>query len=226
VSARAESSAGPFALDFGGATPHALSRLPTGRHGLPREFIEFNQRNRLLAAAVDQIAERGYLAATVADITKVAAVSRRTFYLHFANREACLLAAYDVILEWLELEGARAAQPDRDWARNLSAAVGKVLALLAADPRIARVCATEILFAGEVGWARHRTLVDRLAVRLALGRSEPTAGVGLPANLEGILIGGAISLIARYVDAGDGDRLTELGPELTEFLLLPYLGTG
>ena len=66
--------------------------LPPGRHGLPRDFVSRNQRHRLLTAVAWSVAERGYNATTVANITKAASVSRRTFYEHFADKEACFLA--------------------------------------------------------------------------------------------------------------------------------------
>ena len=77
----------------------ASPRLPAGRHGLPREFIAQNQRERIITALVDTVAERGYNATTVAHITKAASVSRRTFYEHFADKEACFLAAYEMVAD-------------------------------------------------------------------------------------------------------------------------------
>ena len=64
-----------------------------------REFIAQNQRERIITALVDTVAERGYNATTVAHITKAASVSRRTFYEHFADKEACFLAAYEMVAD-------------------------------------------------------------------------------------------------------------------------------
>ena len=79
---------GKAKADESGAAAGASPRLPAGRHGLPREFIVQNQRERIVTALVDTVAERGYNATTVANITKAASVSRRTFYEHFADKEA------------------------------------------------------------------------------------------------------------------------------------------
>jgi len=62
--------------------PPELSRLPPGRHGLPREFVVHNQRERLIAGLAEAVAEHGYSGTTIAHITAHAAVSRRTFYEH------------------------------------------------------------------------------------------------------------------------------------------------
>ena len=72
-------------------------RLPAGRHGLPREVVAENQRERLLNGVVDAVAEHGYNATTIGAITEAAKISRRTFYEHFKDKEGCFLAAYEMI---------------------------------------------------------------------------------------------------------------------------------
>src|SRR3954463_3168983 len=74
---------------------HALRVLPRGRHAAPREVVAESQRERLLVAMADAVAEKGYAHAAVADVIERAGVSRRTFYEHYANKEECFLAAYD-----------------------------------------------------------------------------------------------------------------------------------
>lgn len=216
---------GPFALDPEQPAAIALARLPVGRHGLPREFVEENHRNRLMAGAIDVLGERGYLASTVAGICKAAAVSPKTFYAQFDDKESCFLAAYDVTIAWLGEQGGGAAQAAESWTSAVKAATATTLGLLAADPRLARLCTVEIFLTGPAAAARHRALVDRLSEPLRGGREQkPPTGQALLANLEPTLISGAFSLIARYLSAGEGECLAELAPEIVEFLLIPYLG--
>ena len=70
----------------------AERRLPRGRHGIAPEVVIANQRQRLLAATASLIAERGYCALHVADITERAGVSRRTFYRLYKDKRDCVLA--------------------------------------------------------------------------------------------------------------------------------------
>src|SRR3954471_20925436 len=70
-------------------------RLPKGPHGLTREQVQASQRQRLLDAVFDVVGEHGYAAATVADITTAAGVSRTTFYEQFRNKLDAFLSAYD-----------------------------------------------------------------------------------------------------------------------------------
>lgn len=72
----------------------SLIPLPRGRHGLPREVVQNNQRARLLAGAAKAVEERGFAKVTIGDIVRHAAVSRRTFYEHFADKEECFKAAF------------------------------------------------------------------------------------------------------------------------------------
>src|SRR3982750_3956300 len=78
--------------------PPELARLPPGRHGLPREFVAHNQRERLIAGLAEAVAENGYAGTTIAHITRHAAVSRRTFYEHFNSKDECFVAAYDMVM--------------------------------------------------------------------------------------------------------------------------------
>jgi AcrR family transcriptional regulator len=215
---------GPFALDVDYSSAPALARLPRGRHGLPQEFVDYNHRNRLLAGVIDSVAERGYAATTVTHITSAAGVSRGAFYRHFEDKRDCYLAAYDVVIAWIEAEVARALEDCGSWAQGVGIAVTRALEIFAADPRLARLCTVEILVAGAPALARYEATIERLASPLRAGRAERSLGAELPEHLEGSLVGGAISLIPRYLNANSGDRLDELIPELTEFLLAPYLG--
>lgn len=74
-------------------------RLPTGVHGLDPEEVRRDQRERLQAALVELIAERGYKAVRILDLTKLARVSRPTFYSLYADKEELFLAAYDEIAQ-------------------------------------------------------------------------------------------------------------------------------
>src|SRR4030088_3435567 len=54
----------------------AVEPLPRGRHRLSREQVERSQRGRMLAAMTDAVAEKGYVATTVAGVLARAHVAR------------------------------------------------------------------------------------------------------------------------------------------------------
>ncbi len=214
---------GPFAFRSDDLQPFALSRLPMGRHGLPRSFVEENHRNRLMAGAIASLAERGYPATTVAHINQAAGVSNTTFYRHYADKEECVLAAYSATVSWLESEVAAAVDPTEAWPVRVREAVAAVLALLDSDHRLAHLCAIEVFATGSRGQACHRRTVDRLSLQLGVGRGERALGADLPLSLEPALVGGGISLIGRSLGAAEDRPLGQLAPELSEYLLAPYL---
>src|SRR6266581_4144987 len=77
--------------------PDRYRRLPTGAHGLGREEVARDQRDRLQRAMTELIAERGYQAVRILDLTQLAHVSRPTFYELYPDKEELLLAAYNDI---------------------------------------------------------------------------------------------------------------------------------
>src|SRR5258705_3938602 len=95
---------------------HASSaslRLRPGPGGLPRGQVTEIQRGRMLAAAVETVAEVGYARMTVAQVISRARVSRKTFYDVFADREDCFLCAFKQALERTraEVKGAYDREP-------------------------------------------------------------------------------------------------------------------
>jgi AcrR family transcriptional regulator len=203
----------------------ASPRLPAGRHGLPREFIVQNQRERIVTALVDTVAERGYNATTVANITKAAAVSRRTFYEHFADKEACFLAAYEMVADHIAAAMRAAAESFEDWPQQVRAALATMLSFLAGEPELARLCMIEPVAAGGEIAARHRESMQGLVDILKAGRPKLAGDRPLPEATEETLVGGVVSLIVREISAGRAEQLESLLPDLVELTLAPYVGT-
>ena len=203
-----------------------LTRLPGGRHGLPREFVVHNQRERLIAGLAQAVSQRGFADATIADITSNAGVSRRTFYEHFASKEECFLAAYDLVLDHLRSRMTEAASERSTWGEQVVAAVNAALQLLADEPEFARLATLEAVVAGKAGAERYRQSLDELVPFLKRGRDEAPGAYPLPPSTEDALIGGVASLIAREINAGRARELPALAPEVVNVLLLPYLGAG
>ena len=189
---------------------------------LPDGFGQ-DRRARLLGATVTTVAEHGYVATTVAQIAAAAGVSVAEFDRHFAGKGDCFLAAYDVTVELLE-EWIRAELAGRreGWPHDVRSAVQATLDLLAVEPRFASFCGAEVLFAGPRALRRHRATVARLAALLRAGRRHCDWGGELPADLEETLLSGAIHSLARGARNGGGERLGEMVPDLTYFLLVPY----
>jgi AcrR family transcriptional regulator len=196
-------------------------RLPAGRHGLPREFVAENQRERLLNGVVEAVAEHGYNTTTIGAITAAAQISRRTFYEHFRDKEGCFLAAYEMIDEHVRAAMLAAGDPAAPWPEQVGDRLAALLDILSRDLAVARFYLTEPLAAGGEIAARYRDAMQLLAETI-----RPQAG---PSDLnvevrDQVLMGGIATLVARRLNAGEPNRLPELLPDLTELALAPYLG--
>lgn len=194
-------------------------RLPPGRHGIPADLVRTHQRQRLLEAAAAALAEQGYGRLTAARVTELAGVSSRTFYQHFEDLWACLLAAYESEAGHLcsEIEGACAAMAEDDRSGRARSGIGAALGFLAAEPSIARLLSAEPPPQIVALAAARRDLVERLGAML---RSVLAPGGATPLpGLERRLIGAALALVSSRAGSGDPQRLRELEPELSEILL-------
>lgn len=199
-----------------------LPRLPPGRHGLPRDFVVKNQRDRLVAGMIAVIAERGYHETTVTQIAAAAGVSRRTFYDYFDSKEACFLATYDVIAQHLLAAAGEAFEAKESWPERVRATIEAGLGIFAANPDLAHFILIAPPRAGEPISGRYHESAGRA---LALLSADLPKGVSVPSAASQVaVIGGMAALIARKVEAGEGERLTELVPDLVELFLTPYLG--
>src|SRR5437879_924219 len=75
--------------------------LPVGRRYGGKSLADrrSEQRGRIVLAARDVFARRGYGGAAVDEIVARARVSRTTFYAFFENKEECLLGVHRLGLE-------------------------------------------------------------------------------------------------------------------------------
>jgi AcrR family transcriptional regulator len=73
-------------------------RLPKGPHGITPTDVARHQRIRMHGAMVEAIATRGYQNTSVRHVIGLAGVSRRAFYEQFANKEACFMETFDLIV--------------------------------------------------------------------------------------------------------------------------------
>lgn len=214
--------------DHGRAAPLAPGRapqpLPRGRHGLPRRFIVHNQRERMLVAVAEAVAEQGYAATTVADIIARARLSRRTFYEHFSDKEECFLAAYDAVVEQLLAGVGHAYEQADSWPQKVHEGLRAFLAALAAEPAFASMCIVEVVAAGPEARGRRDAAMRVFVDFLEPGRAEAPKSIAVPALAAEIVVGGIYEVIYNRLVNDAADELLEMLPELLYAALVPYLG--
>lgn len=201
---------------WGDAASLRERKLRPGR-GTPREEAERNQRERLFAAMVATVAEKGYEATTVADLVELSGVSRSAFYRHFEDKQACFLAAVEAIVEpTLKRLGAdESAPPGMERARQ---AFESVLRAIVDQPAAAKMCVVEVYAAGPEGAA----LVDRILesstdVAAALLEQVPERQ-GMPRELVRAIVGGIQKVIHKRLYRGLEQELLDLIPQLWDWI--------
>jgi AcrR family transcriptional regulator len=197
-----------------------LSQVRPGGHELRREVVLHHQRERILAAVVELVAERGYRNVSVAAIVKRAGTARLKFYELFASKEDCFLAAYDAGLEQASARVAAAlAEAGDSPAGRVDAGIGALLAFLDERPDLARAVVLEApSLGGAIGDRREATLAA--FTPLFAGARPGGRKAKLPANLEETVLDGLYWLLYDAILSGRPKRLVKLRPSLVEFALM------
>lgn len=203
-----------------------MDRLPRGRHGLSPEFVARNQRERLISALTVALYEVGYHETTVSLIGQRAAVSKSDFYKHFESKDDCFVAAYEAAIERIrgQVVGACEAAQEEDWPERVRAAIGALLDLFDEEPALASIAMVEGLRAGRGVYDRYQAALDSFVAILGRGAPRHHPGDEAREATDEAVVGGIASLLGRRVLAGEGDRMSDLFPEILEFTLAAYLG--
>lgn len=201
-------------------------RIPGGQHGLSPELVSADQRVRLHAAAVQVVAEFGYVQATVEDMISRAGVSRRTFYELYEDKEACFIAAYDeVSRDWLHqgtvaYQAAAASKRGRDTVRvRLGAGLVELFRLVLDDPLGSRVLFIETLNCGSAGLRRLDRAIDDLQERVRQAFQPSDGRLPVPPAMLKVIVGGVLEIITVRLRRDRTDELLSLADPLVDWML-------
>ena len=200
--------------------------LPAGRHSLTREVVLASQRGRLLDAMAQAVSEHGYGATTVAHVVSRAGVSRKTFYEHFSDKEACFLALYDTgiayVLGRID-ETLRADTADLSPRGRVAAGLRAFLSVLAEEPAFSRAIILEVHAAGGPALKRRRATLEAFAQRYedinAEARAEDPSIPVLHHDIAIALVAATIELAAIRIADGHAGTLPALAEPLTDFVV-------
>jgi AcrR family transcriptional regulator len=167
-------------------------------------------------------AERGYAEATLEEVVRRAAVPPTAFAENFASKEACGLAAIDLIVAESIGVASAAYSPDTSESESVLRGVMAMLELWAARPSFAdmafvqpRQMPQRSYDAYALGAQAMALIADRLQ---ACSLVAPLPETALRATLGGIAV-----LIRREVASGRAERLPELLPDIIFGALAPFL---
>ncbi|MFF5227392.1 TetR/AcrR family transcriptional regulator [Dactylosporangium sp. NPDC000521] len=179
-----------------------------------------------LAAA---IADKGYAATTIADVVMHARVSKRTFYEHFTDKEACLMALYEQgCVHLLAVVRSAATSTDRSgdagWKAMVNDGVTAYLNALESMPAVTRTLLVEIQAAGPKAYRlrqqMQRRFADTLVEVVDAARAADPAIPELSQLLAIALVGGVHEMMLQVSDpyTGAGPSFTSLAPAVDELV--------
>ncbi|HEX6688830.1 MAG TPA: TetR/AcrR family transcriptional regulator [Solirubrobacterales bacterium] len=210
-----------------------LASKPSPKRGgdSPDSALPAPQRERILDATEQLIAERGCAGTSIEAIVKAAGVSSVTFYEFFEDKEECFVAAFDRAVDLGADELALAAIGDPasgglSWPEQIATGLRTLTGLIQAEPARARLCLVEAQTGGPELSLRFEAALDRVAAKLREGRALDTAPADLPVTHEEATAGALAWLLRERLETGDGERLEALYPELIDIALAPYLEGG
>jgi AcrR family transcriptional regulator len=201
-------------------------KFPSGIRKLPSDLVSAVQRERLLAAMLQAASELGYRKTNVQDVIERAGVSRPTFYEHFANKEACFLAAFDATAARLRDRIAAAARKGGDSLRDrLRFGLETLLHFASTEPDAARTLIVEARAASAEAVMRRDDLLDHFSACIdAQVRELLPDTTSYSAITAAGIVGGVEALLYSRLNKGQFEELDSLLPSMMYFVLLPYEG--
>jgi AcrR family transcriptional regulator len=195
------------------------------------------QRERILQAMTEVVAERGFADASVRLVTARAGVSSRTFYECFEGLDDCFTALLELGLEQTWKLIAEEFRQSEQWQDGVLGALASLLVFFEAEPLLTRMWFIESLAAGTWALERRERIVGLLTSMIVehwtspKERPEPRASAGVMASVLGlihthlvtrepepliVLLGPAMGLVTGlYLDTQSVQREIERGEQLS-----------
>ncbi|HEY2005198.1 MAG TPA: TetR/AcrR family transcriptional regulator [Solirubrobacteraceae bacterium] len=199
-----------------------------GRHAPPPEVRLPLQRDRLLRAAALEFAEHGYAGTSSDAISRRAGMSKATFYEHFANKEECILALFELSVR--TVQGAMAdaaARAPSDARERMKAGTRAFLTVLSEHPEFAQTLLVEIIGAGPRAAQQRDAILQGFADVLD-AENAAAARRGLIGRFASrddtfAVVGAIAELVSRQVRLGVPADVLDLAPVIDRLIfgLLP-----
>jgi AcrR family transcriptional regulator len=173
-------------------------------------------------AMAEAIARGGYTATTVSDVIERAGVSRKAFYQHFANKQACFLATYDTLVEEGLERVARAYRGANDLPDSAGSGLQALFERAVENPGALRLILIEIGAVGPAGVARRERLGAAYEQLLRTNLGLPQGSGTIPNPILRAIAGGLGKVLYAHVQSGKQSELRSLIPDLVDWTTSYY----
>jgi TetR/AcrR family transcriptional regulator, fatty acid metabolism regulator protein len=190
--------------------------------------VKVGTRDRILTAALEVFAGKGYHRAIVDDIVRASGTSKGAVYHHFPNKEAVFVALVDDFAERLAIAVAATIGGRHGALAKVEGALTAALTTFADNERLARLILLEAVSLGATYQAKRAEVTGRFAA-LIQGYLDEAVTEGAIAPLETRVatlawLGAVNEVVIQWLHGGVEDLRGTIAP-LTR-LLLRSIGTG
>ena len=192
----------------------------TGQHGARDKDAT---RQRLLDAAEQVFAEKGYHGTVVEDIIRVSDSSKGGFYFHFPNKQAIFVALVDMLVPKLAAAIDRAITAETDPIAQLDAALRTVLETFGRHRRLSKILLIEAVGLGH-GFDEKLVRTRGRFAGMIQAHLDRAVAAGAIAPQDTTLVSwawfGAINeIVVRWLATNEPARLEDTLPTLRTLLL-------
>lgn len=180
-------------------------------------------KERMLEAAADVFADKGFYGAAVDDIVRASDTSKGSFYFHFPSKKGIFTALLDHLTARLLERVERAIQDQPDPIRKLDAALEAAMTAFAQRRRLARLLLVEAAGVGHAMDAHLVVVHERITALIARYLAEAMdAGLIPPQDVKLAAcawMGAMNEVVLRWLYQGEPAQLTDVLPGMRTLLL-------
>jgi AcrR family transcriptional regulator len=196
-------------------TPYLKLKPGPGR---PAPEVALDQRERIHAAMIDLVGERGYEKVTARALARLSGVSTRSFYKHFESKEDCFACTHQMIANRVVREVIEARAGESSWRERLRVTFDAFTRELARDPWAGRLLLIDVYVMGPEGLRQLRRLEQTIGERIEEGISSASDREDSSLLVEG-MVSGLVSVARSRLLAGREAELPALAEPLADWAL-------
>jgi AcrR family transcriptional regulator len=203
----------------------APAALGPGRPRMAEEEVSENHRQRIMFATSQVVSERGYTAATIAEITRIAGVDGREFYRLYTDKQEAFSAIHELGFQYLMAVTAGAFFAGSSWPERMWEAYRAATQSVQENPTVANVGFVESYAVGPRGIQRVEdsriafTIFLQEGFRLKEGGPAPSR-VALEA-----IVTITFEILYREARARAEPQTTTLLAPIMHLSLTPFMGS-
>ena len=207
-------------------TLRAPPPLGPGRPRLSEEEVAENHRQRIMFATSQIVQERGYTAATVAEITRLAGVDGRAFYRIFTDKEEAFSAIHELGFQYLMAATAGAFFAGKSWPERIWEAFRVMTQSVDETPAFAHVAFVEAYAVGARGIQRVEDSHIAFTIFLQEGYRSQASGAPPPSRLAlEAIISTIFEIVYLQARASANPETAGLLAHFVHLCLEPFIGS-